>query len=370
MLRAAAHLRRSCSRSCISGSNNIGTSISPSLRLRSISSSSKDQKVNETDQHTAATLPSNEQLPLWGYARGIAGTGATVNDMSRLELTSTSGVFFPRNDADIALLLANAYTNNATISIRGAAHSMGAQSIPNSATHSSSTLATSSDCNGWQLDMRFFNRVHYDATTTHVTVQSGAMWSDVIRILNYNARAPLVMQSYCSFSVGGTVSVNAHGVSSDSSMVDAIESLYIMRVCPETHRPQRLLCSRTVNSDLFSGVCGGYGLFGIITDITLRTVANAAINMEVLQMDRDTFVPSYQSLCNDTDIEVKIVRIHTTELSKATAYVFRRASNVAVVSKLNYRPPPMKRLSAVLLTCIDCFSHHMSVDYSVWIVYQ
>ncbi|CAF4001213.1 unnamed protein product, partial [Rotaria sp. Silwood1] len=37
--------------------------------------------------------------------------------------------------------------------------------------------------------------------------------------------SPVVMQSYCTFSVAGTISVNAHGITSDHAMIESVISI-------------------------------------------------------------------------------------------------------------------------------------------------
>lgn len=58
----------------------------------------------------------------------------------------------------------------------------------------------------------------FDAETNCVNVGTGATWADLIAFLNpLNplANTPRTLQSYCSFSIGGSLSVNAHGITSD-----------------------------------------------------------------------------------------------------------------------------------------------------------
>jgi FAD/FMN-containing dehydrogenase len=57
-----------------------------------------------------------------------------------------------------------------------------------------------------------------DEATGDVTVGPGTQWHDLIRHLNAFGRSPMTLQSYSTFSVGGSVSVNAHGITNDSAM--------------------------------------------------------------------------------------------------------------------------------------------------------
>lgn len=67
-------------------------------------------------------------------------------------------------------------------------------------------------------------------------------------------------------TVGGSVSVNCHGRGlAMRPLIENIESLTLVDPEGEIHR-----CSRTEEPELFSLVVGGYGLFGVITSVTLR----------------------------------------------------------------------------------------------------
>lgn len=66
--------------------------------------------------------------------------------------------------------------------------------------------------NGIVIDMQFINQISFDTCSNNVTVGAGALWSDVIFTLNHYGKAPRTLQSYCTFSVGGSLSVNAHGM--------------------------------------------------------------------------------------------------------------------------------------------------------------
>ncbi|WP_410960585.1 FAD-dependent oxidoreductase, partial [Salmonella sp. SAL4357] len=61
------------------------------------------------------------------------------------------------------------------------------------------------------LDMRGFNRVEVDAGAMTMTVQPGATWHDIQNKLHPHF-AVKAMQSTDIFSVGGSISVNAHGM--------------------------------------------------------------------------------------------------------------------------------------------------------------
>jgi len=73
------------------------------------------------------------------------------------------------------------------------------------------------------------------------------------------------MQSYSSFSVGGTLSVNAHGITTDHCLAESVLSFRIVLA-----DGRELNCSRDSEDEetreLFGLALGGYGLFGVILE--------------------------------------------------------------------------------------------------------
>ncbi|EFG9941115.1 FAD-binding oxidoreductase, partial [Escherichia coli] len=78
------------------------------------------------------------------------------------------------------------------------------------------------------------------------------------------------MQSTDIFSVGGSVSVNAHGMDHRAgSLAGSIRGLRVM-----LSDGAILACAPDSNADLFRHVVGGYGLFGVILSADLEIVPN------------------------------------------------------------------------------------------------
>lgn len=73
---------------------------------------------------------------------------------------------------------------------------MGGQSILNDSIH---------------LDMMEINKVVYNPVTQTITIGAGATWKKVQNVLDQYNRSIKVMQSDNIFTLGGTLSVNAHG---------------------------------------------------------------------------------------------------------------------------------------------------------------
>ncbi|MGE0239364.1 MAG: FAD-binding oxidoreductase [Parvibaculaceae bacterium] len=192
-------------------------------------------------------LPESESLP-WSQRAG------TVNDVSCLSRTPVRGVVAVKTEKDIAAALAFARANNVKLSMAGALHSMGGHAFAR---------------DGIVLDMTGFNAVTVNETQRTMTVQSGARWHDIQNVLHPRF-AVKAMQSSDVFTVGGSISVNAHGM---DHRVGAIErTLRALRIMLADGTV--VAASRNENTDLYRHVVGGYGLFGVILDAEIEIADN------------------------------------------------------------------------------------------------
>jgi FAD/FMN-containing dehydrogenase len=186
--------------------------------------------------------------------------GGTLNDASCLSRTPVYGVVAVREIDDVRAALAFARDNGLKVSVAGVRHSMGGQAFARDAV---------------VLDMTRLNRMSLDAQARTLTVQSGATWHDVQRFLHPRF-AVKAMQSADVFTVGGSISVNAHGMDHRAGSVGrTVRSLRVMLADGTVHT-----VSRTDNPRLFNLVVGGYGLFGVILDAEIDVTENAVYRPE------------------------------------------------------------------------------------------
>ena len=186
--------------------------------------------------------------------------GGTLNDASCLSRTPVYGVVAVREIDDVRTALAFARDNGLKVSVAGVRHSMGGQAFARDAI---------------VLDMTRLNRMSLDAQARTLTVQSGATWHDVQRFLHPRF-AVKAMQSADVFTVGGSISVNAHGMDLQAGSVGrTVRSLRVMLADGTVHT-----LSRTANPRLFNLVVGGYGLFGVILDAELAVTENVVYRAE------------------------------------------------------------------------------------------
>lgn len=180
--------------------------------------------------------------------------GGTINDVSCLDRTSVFGIVQITSVEDIKNALLFARENKLKVSMAGVRHSMGGQAFFK---------------NNLVLDMKGFNKIQLNEAERTITVESGATWHDIQNFLHPKF-AVKAMQSTDIFTVGGSISVNAHGMDHLAGSVgSSIRSMRVMlgdgsivNVGPEE------------NAELFNLVVGGYGLFGVILDVDLEIVDN------------------------------------------------------------------------------------------------
>ncbi len=195
--------------------------------------------------------------------------GGTINDASCLNRTPTHGIVEVRTVEDVRQALAYARLNGLKVSVAGVRHSMGGHAFAAGAV---------------VLDMRRFNRIALDEAARTVTVQSGATWHDIQNVLHPRF-AVKAMQSTDIFTVGGSISVNAHGMDHHAGSVG--RTVRAMRVMLPDGSVRAV--SRESDPRLFGLVVGGYGLFGIILDVDLEVTENVVYVSERQVVDYRAF---------------------------------------------------------------------------------
>jgi FAD/FMN-containing dehydrogenase len=165
------------------------------------------------------------------------------------------------------------------ISIGGARYSQGGQ-----------TRCT--DC--LFLDMTGLDHIlSFDEGAQTVTLEAGATWRQLQEYLDPRGFAPRIMQSYSNFSIGGSLSVNAHGrYVREGPIIRSVRSIRLVLADGTI-----VTANRTQNRELFNAAIGGYGGTGVIVEITLDIVPNQKLEKLSRQM-------SYRQYRNYYDSEV------------------------------------------------------------------
>ncbi|RVB17675.1 FAD-binding oxidoreductase, partial [Mesorhizobium sp. M7A.F.Ca.CA.004.05.1.1] len=208
-----------------------------------------------------------DNAPAFDASLPWSAKGGDINDASGLSMTPVYGVVEISEDEHIGNALAFARANGLKVSLAAIRHSMGGHTF---------------DDNALVLDLRKFNKVTVDAAAKTMTLQPGARWHDIQNLLHPRL-AVKAMQSTDIFSVGGSLSVNAHGMDHQAgSVAGSIRSMRVMLADGSV-----TTCSPTENTDLFRHVVGGYGLFGVVLEATLDVVDNAVYrtSREIIRSD-------------------------------------------------------------------------------------
>lgn len=210
--------------------------------------------------------------------------GLLMNDVGRLTPTYVHSVVESEEVEGIQDALAMAREQGLKVSIAGKRHSMGGHAFYEDAL---------------MLDMTSFDDViAVDPAARTITVQSGATWSDVIEAANPHHLSVGVMQAYNGFTVGGSLSVNVH--ESDPNfgpLVETVESFRLLLA-----NGTILDVSRTENPELFGLVIGGYGLFGVILDVTLRLTDDVVLEKDERVLTYDQYYDHFRARRNETEV--------------------------------------------------------------------
>ena len=194
-----------------------------------------------------------------------------VNDVhSQLNRTHVRELLTPRTRDELAEIVRSASRKGLPISVSGCRHSMGGQQF-----------GTDSIC----IDARSLDRViSFDQERGLIEAEAGIQWPKLIRTY-LDAQAGKAKQSGIAqkqtgadtFTLAGSLSSNVHGRGlAMKPLISNIESFTLVNADGKSIR-----CSRDENGELFRLAIGGYGLFGLISSVTLRLVPRQRLRRAV-----------------------------------------------------------------------------------------
>lgn len=267
---------------------------------------------------TAGSAPSAPADP----DAGLAQVGGVVSDASCLTRTPVHGVARPVDEAEIRKALAYADEHDLAVSVGGTQHAMGGQAaFPG----------------GLVIDMRGLDAITVDGTARTATVQAGATWHQVLEAVHPAGLSVATMPSIDVLSVGGTVSVNAHGLDFRAgSLSSTIRSMRVMLADGSV---------RTVGPDrepeLFEAVVGGYGLFGVVLDVELQLVESEMYELRQQVIGHRDFPQVFASqVAGDDTVRLTYTHLSTAPgslLQEAIVYTYARVESPDPVPPLKER---------------------------------
>jgi FAD/FMN-containing dehydrogenase len=235
-----------------------------------------------------------------------------VNEVTRLYPVTMARVVTPTTVDEIS---STVRSSPGPISIGGGRYSMGGQT------------ATP---DGLQLDMRNFRGViAFDSIARTITVRSGTRWREVQQAIDPAGLAVKIMQTYDNFTVGGALSVNAHGrYIGQGPLIRSVREITLVLADGRV-----VTASPTVNPELFYGAIGGYGALGVIADVTL----DLAIDSRVRRDDEKMSVASYpgffrRRVRNDTSVIFHNADIYPPAYENIHAVSYRLTSDPVTVA--------------------------------------
>jgi FAD/FMN-containing dehydrogenase len=205
------------------------------------------------------TAPQRQALTI-DSPPALARAGIQVNDIhSRLNPTRVKRVARPRSSADVCNVIAAARRRHEAICIAGGRHAMGGQQFA-----TGGVLLEMQDLSG---------TLGLDEERGLVEVRAGTRWPELITSLRMMQRGRRTQWGIAQkqtgadrLTIGGALAANIHGRGLRMAPIVAdVESFVLVDADGRVRN-----CSRTDSPELFRLAIGGYGLFGVMTSVTLR----------------------------------------------------------------------------------------------------
>jgi uncharacterized membrane protein YhaH (DUF805 family) len=243
--------------------------------------------------------------------------GLSVNDVTQINPISVLGVATPHSVEELQSILKN---STIPVSVGGGHFSMGGH------TASPSTL---------HLDLRQLKEVlYFDPRAKIIRVQSGIRWCDIQKLIDSHELSVKIMQTYANFTVGGTLSVNAHGrYIGLGPVVLSVRNISLLLADGEL-----VNASPTLNSELFYAAIGGYGAIGVIVEAELDLVENTRVERTQTKLLTVNYLDWFKKNVRGTDASV----FHNADLyppnyTRARAVTWSRTEK-AVTTKSRLQP--------------------------------
>ncbi len=203
--------------------------------------------------------------------RAAEPEGVEVNDVqSQLNATRVNRILTPKSIDEIHAALRDARREGRAVSVAGGRHAMGGQQFGRD------TIL---------LDMRQLNGVvSFDKARGRIEVEAGIQWPELINYLHREQAGvpkPWAIREKQTgvdrVCLGGSLAANIHGRGLRfPPIISDVESFVLIDANGKLH-----ICSRRENPNLFALAIGGYGLFGVIVQVTLRLVPRTKVQRVV-----------------------------------------------------------------------------------------
>jgi FAD/FMN-containing dehydrogenase len=234
-----------------------------------------------------------------------------VSDVSGMNAVLVDSIIKPTRSNQIVSAIKN---SKGKISIGGGRYSMGGQIAYRDSLH---------------IDMRQFNKIiDFDKDAQTITVQSGATWRDVQNYIDPYNLSISIMQSYANFTLGGSLSVNAHGrYIGTGSLIESVTFIKVILANGEN-----IFANRNQNSDIFYAVIGGYGALGVITEVGLKLVKNSKINRKTTLLKTEDYIQYFaKNINNNSTVVLQNGNLYPPDYNEILSIVWHKTDKKPTV---------------------------------------
>ncbi|KAL6523950.1 Cytokinin dehydrogenase 7 [Orobanche minor] len=302
----------------------------------------------ETTEQDGDVSPIFEGVDLQGTVEFPCCGGSTAGrDFGGLRFSKPLAVIRPASSGDVAKVVSLASrTPQLTAAARGNGHSVNGQAMAH---------------RGLVLDMRAIGpKIHVDPTSAQADVSGGALWEDVLKhcVLGYGL-TPRSWTDYLGLTVGGTLS-NA-GVSGQT-FVHGPQTENVTELEVVTGNGDLLVCSKNQNSELFFGVLGGLGQFGVITRarVLLQPAPDMVRWIRIVYSEFSEYTRDAESL---------VTRAVSDSFDYIEGFVFVNSddpingwTSVPLGSGQTFYPDLIPPVSGPVLYCLEVALHYKNED--------
>ena len=203
-----------------------------------------------------------------------------IDDVTRLNPVLVAKIVRPGSVEEICEVVKH---STGPVSVGGGRFSMGGQTASPYSLH---------------VDMRGMNKVlEFSAADKLIKVQTGIRWCDIQQYIDPHDLSAKIMQTYANFTVGGALSVNAHGrYMGMGPVVLSVKSIDVVLADGSL-----VHATKTENREVFFGAIGGYNGIGIIVQAELELADNLAIKRVDKKMKVEEYTEYFFKTIRDND---------------------------------------------------------------------
>jgi len=214
-----------------------------------------------------------------------------VTDYAGLLPERVERVVKAENRNELQKIVKQANKNGEKISVAGLQHSQGGHTYYK---------------DGVVLDMRIFNKIlEIDELEKTIRVEAGATWEDVQEEILPLGLALKVTQSQSIFTIGGSLSVNAHGRDIRfGPMAETVKEMTLLTPAGEIKK-----VTRDDPEEWMKYVFGGYGLFGVILDVTLELTENDMYTIHTEKLQTNEYESYFKKLSSQHNTAMHYARV-------------------------------------------------------------